>query len=69
MLQYFIKKKNQLHFLQDAPYYCVHSHYRGANPVYVVTDLDILKQVMVKEFSHFVDRQVVRTLDFNIMCI
>ena len=39
----------------------LHRIYKGGVPVYVVADPDLLKHIMVKDFSHFVDRVPVRT--------
>ena len=30
--------------------------YIGAAPTYLISDPEMLKQIMVKEFSHFIDR-------------
>ena len=30
--------------------------YKGGVPMYVIADPDLLKHIMVKDFSHFVDR-------------
>ena len=34
------------------------SHYVGAQPVLLVSNLGMLKQIMVKQFDNFVDRSV-----------
>lgn len=33
-----------------------HRFYKGAVPTYIIADPDLLKQIMVKEFSKFTDR-------------
>ena len=37
--------------------------YRGKRPIMMVADLEILKQVTVKEFNSFVDREVSKILE------
>ena len=43
-------------------YYCIllglYSYYVGQKPHILVTDLDMLKQIMVKEFNNFMDHEV-----------
>ncbi len=36
----------------------VFGYYFGFKPILVVTDLELLKQVMVKDFHNFIDRGV-----------
>lgn len=40
----------------------MHRFYVGQNPIVVIADLDLLKEVTVKQFDHFHDRRV--TPDF-----
>ena len=37
-------------------YLHIYRVYMGRNPSYLVTDLDLLKQILVKEFSKFTNR-------------
>jgi hypothetical protein len=36
----------------------IFGYYLGFQPILVVTDLELLKQVMVKDFHNFIDRGV-----------
>ena len=37
-------------------YLHIYRVYMGRNPSYLVTDLDLIKQILVKEFSKFTNR-------------
>ena len=44
-------------------HYFMYRFYRGKRPIMMVADLEILKQVTVKEFNSFVDREVSKILE------
>ena len=39
-----------------SPSHLVYSYYVGRIPVYVITDTELIKQILVKQFDHFIDR-------------
>ncbi len=49
------------HSALGAYVYCVCSFYIGRRPMVMVADLDMVKQITVVEFGHFMDREVSST--------
>lgn len=43
--------------LRTQQYGRVHGFYQGTSPVLIVTDAALIKQILVKDFTHFVNRQ------------
>ncbi len=56
-------------FHLNSALYIIHRFYFGIDPQLVIFDLDILKQVLVKEFDSFMDRPVSTgcTFDYSLI--